>query len=70
LEQGCFLSHFTFRRRQVTQERGFRLDDWAAVGEALLVDFRTLESMEGFVLGRRTEKSSFDMLGGLWVGGL
>lgn len=24
LEQGCFLSHFTLRLRQVTQERGLR----------------------------------------------
>jgi hypothetical protein len=67
LEHGCFLSHFTLRRRQVTQERALKFDDCAVVGDALLVGFRTLESMEGIVLGRRIEKSSLDILSEIQV---
>lgn len=44
LEHGCFLSHLTFLRLQVTHDRGFKFEE--AAGEVLLEDLWILVSFE------------------------
>jgi hypothetical protein len=56
-EHGCFLSHLTLRRRQVTQDRAF--SPVAATGDKLDDGLWTLLSVEELALAaRRAEKSS------------
>jgi hypothetical protein len=56
LEHGCFLSHLTLRRRQVTQDRA--LSPVAIVGDWLEDGLWTLLSVYEWALARRAEYSS------------